>query len=79
MTSRRPYRDAMSREAALIEVASNSGTQFDPEVIDSFLMVIRRSPDGYYEEQPDDFGPRIETGVSSGWGSGRGGRLVLPR
>ena len=26
-----------------------------------FLIVVRRSPDGFYEEQDDDdFGPRIE-------------------
>ena len=62
MTSRRPYRDAMSRDAALVEIAGHSGTQFDPKVVQTFLMVVRRSPDGFYEEQDDDdFGSRIET------------------
>jgi diguanylate cyclase (GGDEF)-like protein len=62
MTSRRPYRDAMSRDAALVEIAGHSGTQFDPKVVQTFLMVVRRSPDGFYEEQDDDdFGSRIDT------------------
>ncbi len=62
MTSRRPYRDAISRDAALIEIAGHSGTQFDPKVVQTFLMVVRRSPDGFYEENDDDdFGSRVET------------------
>ncbi len=50
MTSRRPYRQAMSREQACIEIASNAGTQFDPQVVDAFLVMIRRSPEGSYED-----------------------------
>jgi diguanylate cyclase (GGDEF)-like protein len=61
MTSRRPYRNAIPRDAALIEIAGHSGSQFDPKVVQTFLMVIRRSPDGFYEENDDDdFGPRVE-------------------
>jgi len=61
MTSRRPYRDAMTRDAALVEIAGHSGTQFDPKVVQTFLMVVRRSPDGFYEESDDDdFGSRFE-------------------
>ncbi len=61
MTSRRPYRDAILRDEALTEIAGYSGTQFDPKVVQAFLMVIRRSPDGFYEENEDEavFGPRI--------------------
>ncbi|MCH8919937.1 MAG: diguanylate cyclase [Chloroflexi bacterium] len=58
MTSRRPYRQAMSREQACIEIASNAGTQFDAQVVDAFLVMIRRSPEGMYEDgtgyQPAD-------------------------
>ncbi len=50
MTSRRPYRQAMSREQACIEIASNAGTQFDSQVVDAFLAMIRRSPEGMYED-----------------------------
>jgi putative nucleotidyltransferase with HDIG domain len=37
MTSDRPYRPALGREAALAEVARCSGTQFDPEIVRVFL------------------------------------------
>lgn len=36
MTSDRPYRNALSSDQALTELRSNAGTQFDPEVVDSF-------------------------------------------
>lgn len=36
MTSDRPYRKAMSKEAALVEVQEKSGTQFDPEIVKIF-------------------------------------------
>ena len=49
MTSRRPYRQAMSREQACIEIARNAGTQFDTEVVNAFLVMIRRTPEGMYE------------------------------
>jgi len=50
MTSRRPYRQAISREQAAIEIARNSGTQFDPQVVKAFLVMIRRSPEGVIED-----------------------------
>jgi diguanylate cyclase (GGDEF)-like protein len=56
MTSRRPYRQAMSRDQACVEVAHHSGTQFDPAVVEAFLAMVRRSPPGMYEEN-DDYGP----------------------
>jgi HD-GYP domain-containing protein (c-di-GMP phosphodiesterase class II) len=37
MTSVRPYRDSLSTEAALEEVARCAGTQFDPLVAETFL------------------------------------------
>ncbi len=37
MTSERPYRAAMSDEAACAEIERCKGTQFDPEVADAFL------------------------------------------
>jgi len=56
MTSRRPYRQAMSRDQACIEIAGNSGTQFDAAVVEAFLVMVRRSPEGMYEES-DSYGP----------------------
>ena len=40
MTSDRPYRDAMSREEALLELHDNSGTQFDPRVVAAVSTVV---------------------------------------
>ncbi len=51
MTSRRPYRQSMSREQAAIEIARNSGTQFDPHVVEAFLVMIRRSPEAVFEDE----------------------------
>jgi diguanylate cyclase (GGDEF)-like protein len=41
MTNDRIYRKAMSKEEALIELQSNSGTQFDPYIIDIFLKILK--------------------------------------
>ena len=40
MTTKRPYRDPMSVQAALVELERCSGTQFDPEVVTSFKKII---------------------------------------
>jgi len=37
MTADRPYRKAMSAEAAFEELRRHSGTQFDPQVVEAFL------------------------------------------
>ena len=42
LTSDRPYRNALSREAALAELMRCSGTQFDPEVVNAFLTALTR-------------------------------------
>jgi len=39
MTSARPYRGAMSVEAACTEIERCRGTQFAPEVVDAFLRI----------------------------------------
>ncbi|MEX0786317.1 MAG: HD-GYP domain-containing protein, partial [Dehalococcoidia bacterium] len=39
MTSDRPYRKALLPEMAREEIIQNSGTQFDPQVVQAFLMV----------------------------------------
>ncbi len=40
MTSSRPYRPAMSKEAALEQLIAYRGTQFDPELLDPFLEIL---------------------------------------
>ena len=62
MTSRRPYRDAMPKDVALMEIARNAGTQFDPQVVESFLIMARRSPDGFRGEG-EDYGAHVVTDV----------------
>lgn len=42
MTSSRPYRGALSGEHALAELRRGAGTQFDPDVVESFLALIRQ-------------------------------------
>ncbi|MFH1926022.1 MAG: HD domain-containing phosphohydrolase [Chloroflexota bacterium] len=39
MTSERPYRASMSADAALNEIENNKGTQFDPEIADTFTRI----------------------------------------
>ncbi len=43
MTFDRPYRKGMSLAEALAEIERNSGTQFDPEVVEVFVRLIRRT------------------------------------
>jgi diguanylate cyclase (GGDEF)-like protein len=45
MTSDRPYRAAMSHAEALEELESCAGTQFDPEVVETLLIVLKRRDD----------------------------------
>jgi polar amino acid transport system substrate-binding protein len=37
MTSDRPYKRALSRKDAMVEIKRCSGSQFDPDVVSSFL------------------------------------------
>jgi len=39
MTNDRPYRKALSLEKAVEEIERNSGTQFDPEIADTFIKL----------------------------------------
>ncbi|HDN84619.1 MAG TPA: HD-GYP domain-containing protein [Candidatus Aerophobetes bacterium] len=43
MVSRRPYREAMSKEEAIAELKKNAGKQFDKKVVEAFLRVIGRN------------------------------------
>ena len=42
MLSRRPYRRVRTIQEAIKEVKANSGTQFDPKVVESFLKALQR-------------------------------------
>jgi len=41
MTTDRPYRKAMTTEAALAEIERCAGTQFDPEIAAHFVRMIK--------------------------------------
>jgi HD-GYP domain-containing protein (c-di-GMP phosphodiesterase class II) len=40
LTSDRPYREAWSQQKALRYIKERSGKQFDPSVVDAFLLLI---------------------------------------
>jgi HD-GYP domain-containing protein (c-di-GMP phosphodiesterase class II) len=40
MTSDRPYRKALTKERAVIELKVGSGTQFDPKVVEAFVALV---------------------------------------
>ena len=42
MITKRPYRLSLSLNKAIDEIKKNSGKQFDPEVVQSFLKVVKR-------------------------------------
>lgn len=41
MTSHRPYRKGMLVEVAIRELTTHKGSQFDPELVDSFISMLR--------------------------------------
>lgn len=43
MTSDRPYRKAMSSEEAINELTRCAGTQFDPEIVEVFIQVLKKN------------------------------------
>ncbi|HNZ30431.1 MAG TPA: HD domain-containing phosphohydrolase, partial [Candidatus Goldiibacteriota bacterium] len=43
MVSARAYRDMLPAELAISELRKNSGTQFDPAVVDAFIRHLRKS------------------------------------
>jgi len=42
MISKRPYRDALSKEEAIKELMKNAGTQFDRELVNVFVDVLNK-------------------------------------
>ena len=42
MISKRPYRDALSKEEAIEELMKNAGTQFDRELVNVFVDVLNK-------------------------------------
>ena len=44
MATDRPYRKALPKDKAIQEIKKNAGSQFDPEVVEIFLSVIKEEP-----------------------------------
>jgi HD-GYP domain-containing protein (c-di-GMP phosphodiesterase class II) len=42
MTTDRPYRGAMPREAAVAELEANTGSQFDPRIVAALVKVVEQ-------------------------------------
>jgi diguanylate cyclase (GGDEF)-like protein/PAS domain S-box-containing protein len=42
MTNDRPYRKALSKKSAIIELKKNAGTQFDPHLVNKFINILER-------------------------------------
>jgi putative nucleotidyltransferase with HDIG domain len=54
MTSDRPYRKAMTPEMARSEVLRHSGTQFDPKVVQAFLLIYDRLEKAALEDRYEE-------------------------
>jgi HD-GYP domain-containing protein (c-di-GMP phosphodiesterase class II) len=52
MTTDRPYRPALSVDAAAAEVRRCRGTQFSPAVVDAFFAAFRRRPALFEPDTP---------------------------
>lgn len=50
MVRNRVYRHSIPAAEALREVARNSGSQFDPEVVDALVSVIQQTDGGWWEQ-----------------------------
>jgi putative two-component system response regulator len=55
LTSKRPYKDAWTVEAALHEIESQSGQQFDPRLVPLFLELA----EGMLAEERERARPRV--------------------
>lgn len=52
ITTDRPYRSALPVERALDEIARGSGTHFDPEVVEAFLILMEEEAERTAEPAP---------------------------
>ena len=51
MTSRRVYRDSLPMDVVIEEFEKNKGTQFDPQIADIFLDILKNNFDKIKEIQ----------------------------
>jgi HD-GYP domain-containing protein (c-di-GMP phosphodiesterase class II) len=65
MTVGRPYRDRKSVESAAAELVECAGQQFDPEIVDAFLAVLKEEGK-LSSQQVRDLRKRMSGIVTSG-------------
>ncbi len=53
MTSDRPYRSALSEDEAATRLAQGKGTQFDPDIVEVFLVDLDRVPQRFGLDEED--------------------------
>lgn len=70
MISHRLYKRRFTVEEAFKEVRENTGTQFDPKVVESFLKVIRRREIYDFVIQIASESPKLVQSISSGGSRG---------
>jgi HD-GYP domain-containing protein (c-di-GMP phosphodiesterase class II) len=70
MTSDRPYRKALSREEAIAELRAGARTQFDPEIVQTFIACVERG---------EDAGSGSARGDVAANARSRGGRMTRSR
>ena len=58
MTSRRVYRNSLPLDVVISEIEKNKGTQFDPEIADAFLDILRNDYNSI-EEIRNKYNPEI--------------------
>lgn len=51
MTSKRAYRDSLGVDVAKEELKKNIGTQFDPNICETFLEILENEPEKIKEIQ----------------------------
>lgn len=54
LVSDRVYRKAVSKEEALREIEKSAGTHFDPELVDIFVRVMRKTREGNVTAPPEE-------------------------
>jgi putative nucleotidyltransferase with HDIG domain len=52
LRSNRPYRDAWSKQKTIKYIKGQSGSHFDPQVVDAFLKLVENDPDFNVYENP---------------------------
>lgn len=61
ITSSRPYRTAESLEFAKTELLKNSGTQFDPAIVEIFVEIL---DSGYIKPQSEESDVRPSSAIN---------------